>query len=360
MNILARIPVRLVHALAALVVLAAASPVTAQQPGGVVEGMARNANDGTPLPFLLIHLVPSAPQPGVAAQRVLTDASGRYRAEGVPAGEYRLQVEQIGYERSVSPPVRVEAGATLQQDVRGAMVPIQLAGLTVRAGGGCLTGARLGEEPELATLWNEAKKGVEIRRAFDLQYRYTEILRQEGQMRWRFKGPSPIVRADTATNEPDSVLVRERRRMAAHRARGYGTQSGSFILALPAELDMMSDEFLQTHCLETGIDRGEGTLALRFRPVQSQRNQIALRAAIWLDDSTYQIRRLEFEHFQNGRSIANTHVDYRDVTVGGSRLRLPSSGRVEGRPSGRLGLLLTGVAATLTYSYRGFEQVGSR
>ncbi len=360
MRLISLLPSRLAHALAALLVLLAASPAGGQQAGGVVEGVARNANDGAPLPFLLIRLVPSAPQPGAQAQRVLTDGAGRFRAEGVPAGEYRLQVEQIGYERSTSPPVRVVAGATLQQEVRSAMVPIQLEGLTVRAGGGCLTGARLGEDAELAALWNEAKKGVEIRRAFDLQYRYSRVLRQEGQARWRFRRPTPVSRADTVRNEPDSVLVQERRRQAAHRAGGYGSQASTFTLRLPNEKEMLDDEFLQAHCLETGVDRGEGTLALRFRPVQTPRGLIGIRGAIWLDAATYQIRRLEFEHLQNGRSIAQTHVDYQDLTVGGSRLRLPASGHVEGRPSGRVSALMTGVAATLTYSYRGFERVGSR
>jgi hypothetical protein len=351
---------RIATALAAVLMLAlAAVPrALAQVATGAVEGVARNAQDGTPLTFMLVHVMPTTARPG-AAQRVLTDAEGRFRAEGVPAGEYRLQVEQIGFERTLSPALKVEAGATARQEIRSAMVPIQLEGLTVRAGGGCLTGDQLSQDPALATVWNEARKGVETRRAFDLQYRFMATVRQEGTARYRLKGPSPILRVDTIRSEPDSVLVRETRRRAVLAANGYGSQRRGLALRLPNEKELMDEEFLRAHCLETGIDRGEGTLALRFRPVQRQ-NGMSIRGALWVDAATYQIRRLEVEHLQGERSLAQTSVDYRDIPVGDGRMRLPASGKVEGRPSGVVSAIITAVAATLTYTYQGFERVRAR
>ena len=351
---------RILHTLAALLLLALAAPrAGAQETGGAVEGVARSAQDGAPLPFLLVRLLPAAE--GGAARQVLTDGAGRYRVAGVPAGEYRLQVEQIGYERTLSPAVKIENGATLQQEIRSAMVPIQLAGLTVRAGGMCLGAAQLAEDPELAALWNEAKKGADTRRAFDLQYRFTRVLRQDGQARWRFKGPSAIHRADTTTSEPDSVLVRQRRRAEDVRENGYGSRRAGFSLRLPDDKELFDDEFLRAHCLEAGVDRGDGTLGVRFRPLQTPRDRIVIRGTLWVDAATYQMRRLEVEHVQGTRSIARTSVDYDDTAVGGSRLRLPARGQISGHPGGLVGsALLTGLTADLTYTYTGFQRVQGR
>jgi hypothetical protein len=70
-----------------------------------------------------------------------------------------------------SPVLTVTPGETLQEDLRGATQPIALAAVTVRGTPSGLKGAQLADEPRPATHWAKPQKGVNLRRAFDRQYR---------------------------------------------------------------------------------------------------------------------------------------------------------------------------------------------
>ncbi|HEX8271027.1 MAG TPA: TonB-dependent receptor [Longimicrobiaceae bacterium] len=82
-----------------------------------VAGTVVDAYSQRPLPDATVVLEPRAPGvlpgPGSpfvqAARTARTDAAGRYRFAGVPAGEYRLHVERLGYRAS-----------TVEVDLRGA------------------------------------------------------------------------------------------------------------------------------------------------------------------------------------------------------------------------------------------------
>lgn len=210
-------PPPLIHFILALVLLGfgGASRAIAQVGYGTVEGVARTAEDGAPLSFLLIQLLPVDYQTA-SPLRVLTDGEGGFSFIRVPAGDYRLQVERIGYQRILSPVVSVQPGATLFQEIISSIEPIQLAEITVWPAGSCLTGGRLEEHPDLAALWNEAQTGVEIRRAFELQYRFVTNLQQDIHARQRLLRDKRQRRDTTLVNEPDSVLVRDQRRQASH------------------------------------------------------------------------------------------------------------------------------------------------
>lgn len=344
---------RAARAAAALLVLLGAAPPAAAQPGhGTAEGVARTAADGEPLALLLIRLLPAA-APGATPRDVVTDAQGRFRFESVPAGEYRLQVEQIGYERTQSPVLRVRAGETLFHEIRSAARPVLLEAVTV-VGGQCLTADRLAEDPELAVLWNEARKGVQTRRAFDLQYRYMRVMRQDIATRWRIRGTTRRVEQDTVVSEPDSVTLREQRRHARHREVGYVEGER---MHLPYETELLDDAFLRDHCLEPSFEEAEGTYVLRFRPVRPRRDGADVRGAIHVDAEGFAIRRLEFEYLRGGRPFATSYLEYEDLSIAGSTLRLPVRGGAAMRTFGVGRMAATGATATLAYEYGGFQRV---
>ena len=336
-----------------LCVCAVASTVAAQESTGGVEGVASSEDDGAPIPFALVKLLPTDPRQATTQQGI-TDATGRFRFQTVSPGEYRLQLLRIGYRPVLSPVLTIRPGETLSHALRGSTQAVQLAAVTVRPDATCLDSAQLGTDPRLAALWNEARKGVEIRRAFELQYRFVRTLRQDIEISWRLRRNARRVEETTTVNEPDSVLAREERNRVRNRAEGYSERGR---LIVPNEKELLDDAFLHDHCLETATAEEPGAVGLRFRPVQPRRDGVDLRGTVWVDTSTYHIRRLELEHLRGGNAFARSRIDYKDIRVGASTLRLPSGGWASVRATGMNRTMVTGANAAITYTYRAFEQV---
>jgi hypothetical protein len=344
---------------ALLVLLLPAARVAAQGAvAGTIEGVATRAEDGTPLPFALVRLLPVDSTAAPLRQRI-TSAEGRYYLADVPAGAYRLQLARIGYRPVVTAVLHVRAGETQRHDLRGTTQAVQLAAVTVRSEGSCLRVAQLADEPRLAALWSEARKGLEIRRAFELQYRFARVLRQDVALKWRIGKTSREVRVDSTVSEPDSAAARDRRAQEENRAQGYARRGGNTIVA-PSEKELLDEAFLREHCLETAIAEEEGALGLRFRPVEASRDRVALRGTIWVDEETYAVRRLDLEYLDGGRPYAEARLDYGDVSVGGSRLRLPTGGFARVRVRGAQAALLSRGEARIAYAYRDVEPAGGR
>ena len=356
-----------------LALLAAGAPRAAGAQGdpGAIAGTALRLEDGAPIPFALIRLLPAEPPPSgpeaagasapravQAVQQVASNSNGRFHFAGVAPGAYRLQLARIGHHPVLSPVLRVRAGETLRQDVRGTTQAVRLDPVVVRGTPTCLTGARLGEEPRLATLWAEVQKGAELRRAFDRQYRYTTVQRQDIAVYPRLGTVKQEVRVDSLVREPDSVLVRARRRQARRAARGYAAGN---LIALPDDAELLDAAFLRGHCLETAVAEAGGALGLRFRPVRRRREGADVRGTIWVSADGYQMRRLEFEYLDAGdkQPFARSRTEFADVAVGGSALRLRTAGDgVLVRLRGRMRATTKRVTTALTYTYRDVRQVG--
>jgi hypothetical protein len=69
------------------------------------------------------------------------------------------------------------------------------------------------------------------------------------------------------------------------------------------------------------------------------------------------MRRLDLEYIEGEKVLAKATLDYGDVAIEKSRLRLPTSGTVIGWPTGATGLVVTEVEAAVTLRYTDFERV---
>jgi hypothetical protein len=345
---------RRILSLALLCLLVVSRGAAAQVTAGVVRGVARSEEDGTVIPFALVRLQLVEPQTAdTSARQVITTAAGRFHFTGVAPGNYRLQLLRIGFRPVHSSAIIVVPGDTVQYELSAPTNAVQLATVTVRAGESCLTADRLSEDPSLATLWREVQKGIEIRRAFELQYRFTRTVRQEGRVDWRLRSRR-LRKTDTLVNEPDSVVVRDERRRAANRAQGFAKGG---LLIVPNEKDVVDDDFLRDYCLETPAESVRGERGLRFRPVQRQRDGVGIRGTVWVDAATYMIRRMEIEWLRSNDAVGRSRIDYADIDVAGSRLRLPASGHATARPSGLTRTLIRRAEVSLTFEYRDVQQV---
>lgn len=341
------------------VLLALAGPVSAmaQVADGAIEGRVVEDSGGAPVAFAIVRLLRvdqslANPWPG------LTDDAGRFRFDRLPAGNYRVQLERVGFERALSPTLTVKAGETLTHELRAAGKAVLIEGLTIRGDVRCLDASTLASDKDIAAVWREAKKGMEIRQALQRQFRFSRSIRQDIELRRRLLPDQRGVRMDTVVYEPDSVGVREQRRRASRRAEGWG-KPGGLLLTIPDERDLLDEAFLEDHCVETTIDGGEGTIAVHFRPITPRSDRLDISGSITMDADTYVIRRLDLAWLDAGQSMGHGTIGYSDVAVEGGRLRLPTSGRLSARPTGSLSLV-TGADAELTISNWGFQPVRPR
>ncbi len=319
---------------------------------GAIEGFARTQDSKEPIAFGLARLVSA--DGGSTGRQVVTDAGGRFFLGGVPVGSYKLQLLRIGYVPVITTAFAVKSGETIRQDIIAAANAIVLPALTVRPAG-CLQAVEI-NDPRVSIVWDEAQRGVEIRRAFDLRYRYTVILTQNAETSIPERAPVRRMRADTTVREPDSAEVRDQRRRARNAAEGFGKGNS---LVLPDEKELLDDDFLRMHCLESPIATEGGLLGLRFRPVAAaERKGYGLAGTIWVDSATYKIARLELQYLNDDKPFSTLVLEYEDVAVGGAALRLPVRGPITLSPvNAPRGAKVTG---TLTMSYSQFEDVRPR
>jgi hypothetical protein len=334
--------------------LAGMSDLARAQIAGTIEGIARIAGSNAPMAFALVRVL-GADSATLASE--ITNAEGRFRFASVNARDVRLRILRIGFRPTTTPVLHLEADRGLRYDLLSEPLPIQLPAVAVHAVAGCLDATTLSSDSALFTLWTEARKGVEIRRAFELRYRFTRALRQEAQIHWRLRPDARQARADTLISDPDSIPARDARARADHATAGYAKGNR---LIVPDEKELLDETFLQANCLEPSIPRANGALGVSFHPKSAKPAGYAIRGTIWLDASTYAIQRIDYEHLDDGNAFSRTNIAYAPVRVGESSLSLPAGGKVTLQPRGPGHFLASGVTATLLYSYSGFQEMPPR
>lgn len=322
---------------------------TGQGTFGGVRGVARSDGDSTPIPFVLVRLF--ANDSKTPTGQSITNTRGRFQFDSVPAGTYRLQLLRIGYRPVLSASIQVRAGEMSDHDLRASMIGIPLPPVIVYAEGTCLDGGRLASDPYLTALWDEVRNGVAIRRAFDRRYRYRRVLSQASET---LVPSRPAIRrqhADTLVNEPDSVTTREEQTRARRASEGFGRGNS---LVLPDERELTADAFLGTHCIVPAVLDSGGANGVRFH--QSSRGRgFAIQGTIWVDATNRLMRRVKLEYLNSDRVFSAITLEYADVSIADTSLRLPVSGsgwiRPLEAPRG------TTATTTLSFGYSGFEEV---
>jgi hypothetical protein len=337
---------------ATLLALALSAAVPGLAQSGSVEGSAVSADDSTTIAHALVRLRGATGGTSAVRMEAITSATGRFRFGGLPAGDYRVQLLRIGFRPVTSEVLHVLAGEPLRFTLRAPTQAVQLAAMIVRPNDACLSGAELASDPRLSDLWGEARTGVDTRRAFDLAYQYRRVLRQEVEIAWRLLPNAHRVRADTVINDPDSVLVRDTRRQAINREKGYAEGN---LLTLPDEKEIFGDAFLDTHCVVAKVVEQNGAYGLSFRPLTVRTAGSDIRGTVWVDAKTFQVRRLEVEYLRGGREHANAWAEYADIPVSGREFRLPARGEGVLRPPTLQAVLVSRAFGRFTFTYSEFR-----
>jgi hypothetical protein len=276
----------------ALVLVAILLALPATLAAQVVRGVVRDSVSGAPAAGVLVALVDA----GSGARRtVLTDATGHFSVAAGGAGRFTLETKRIGVRPVLMPTFALAAGETRELDVSVAAVVPRLA--AVRVTGRSYCADRLREGGETASLWEEARAALTaalITRERSLfPVTVARFRRTYHPKRLEIQNEDRTEQSGLASNPfmsvPASVL----------ELKGYiiPGPDGSLSYHAPDIEVLLSEMFVRDHCFSLVVGAGskDGMLGVAFRPTSARRvSDIA--GVLWLDGTTRELRRLEFNY----------------------------------------------------------------
>lgn len=274
---------RILRTLGLCLALLVAGPLGAQ----TIRGVLVDDRDA-PVPGALMVLVYPG---GVSRAGAITDAQGRFRLVAALPGRYTVRAERTGY-RTVE--AQVELGAGQTADVR-LVTGIQAFVLpAVEAVGETPCTVRPGRGLAAYTLWDEARKALQstafLQDARRLEYTVrtyrSEIGMSAGRRRRQMDEPRRVTGRPFSTLTPAELASGGYVRIGGDSIGYYGPDAQS----------LLSDEFLDNHCLYVDTRAGDArTVALAFEPVR-RRGITDIRGVLRMNRRTGELREVEYQY----------------------------------------------------------------
>ena len=260
------------------------APVGAQT---TISGTLVGSGTQTPVEGATVSLIDSSGDP--VAWR-LTNAAGRFGFASIRAGTYTLRTDRIGHASVLSDPFTVEDGEAVVRRIDTPVEAIILAGIEVAGSRRCEV--RPGQGEGTATVWEEARKALEATSRTSRLGVYSYVIRRY-ERDWD-------ARARQVRSEESRI---ERRQLASpFRSldiddlveKGF-IDEGTYY-APDADV-LLSDRFLDTHCmsLSEGEGEAEGLLGLSFEPTED-RGVTDISGVLWLNLEDAELQWLDYQY----------------------------------------------------------------
>ena len=283
---------RVASAAAVLACLAFGTQPARKASAQVIRGIVVDSASQQPLTAVLVSLADSANR---NLQRFLADANGTFRFSVPRPGRYTLRAERLGMKTETVERIDVAAGQTVSLRITLAHLPIALEGLQASGDRRCELSRDLGLET--LRVWEEARKvlgsadftssaGVYV---YDLGKYVRELepgslkIVSETHSFWSTMNERPIESRPVEVLLDGGWVVRE---------------SGGNRYFGPDAHVLLSDEFLDTHCMQLHA-RDESPphlVGLGFRPVRIQSRRTGIQGVLWLSRETGGLEWLEFSY----------------------------------------------------------------
>ncbi len=278
---------------AAVFACLAMAPLTAREANAqVIRGVVVDSATHQPLTAVLVSLADSADR---NLQRFLADANGTFRFSVPRPGRYTVRAERLGMTTEMVEQIDVAAGQTVSLRITLAHLPITLEGLQASGDRRCELSRDLGVET--LRVWEEARKalnsadytssaGVYVhdlgKYVRELEPGSLKILSESNSF-WSTMTERPI------ESRPVEVLL---------DGGWVVRKSGGNRYFGPDAHVLLSDEFLDTHCMQLR-PRDESNprlVGLEFRPVRIQSRRSGIQGVLWLSRETGGLEWLEFSY----------------------------------------------------------------
>lgn len=255
---------------------------------------------------------------GALIRHALTNNQGRFLFAAPDGGPFSIQAEMIGRQtRSASGLVPGSAGSR-NVELRLPIRAIQLEGIEVQAEGRCQL--RPEEATTTAQVWDEARKALEVQQwaeaervlefalesySRDLDPHTLEVLSEE-------RRSSRSVSRNPVQSLPPEVLVQG----------GFVQQvdEGSYDFFAPDPRVLLSDPFLDTHCLQvTRSSQHPGSVGLSFEPVDLNGTP-DIQGVLWVSTDDWRLQSLDYVYtwspYAQARGRARGRVEFEALPSG--------------------------------------------
>jgi len=279
---------RIPLALALILGVAGAGPL----PGQTVRGLLVEKGSGDPVGAAFVALLDAG---GRQVAGALSDSAGRYVVRAPAPGRYTLRVDRLGLHSTRSEALELAAGDVVSHRLEVPVVPIVFEGIVAESERRCVI--RPAEGLATARAWDEARKALAAASWLESQrvvrfetIRYERELDADRLTILR-ETTTPVVGYATHpfVSVPAETLA----------AKGFARPmpDGSINFYAPDADALLSDAFLDTHCMRLAEGKGEnaGLIGVAFEPVRGRRVP-EIAGTFWLDRRTAELRSLEFRY----------------------------------------------------------------
>ncbi|MFH1762681.1 MAG: carboxypeptidase regulatory-like domain-containing protein [Gemmatimonadota bacterium] len=280
-----------------------------------VLGQLLDASTGAPVEGALVLLMDEA---GEEAGGYLTNQAGRFVIQAPGPGTFTLRAERIGYETITSAPFPLEQAQQFGIRLETAQAAIVLEEIRVEGEQQCVV--RPGEGLQLAAVWEEARKALTVQNWTEREgsYRF-QVTRYERELDVHGR----TVRSETrqvisgVTGAPIRSLPADDL-MTGGFVRPSG--NGAYDYFGPDASVLLSDQFLDTHCLRLSLDSDRPyEVGLAFEPVRLGRIP-DISGTLWLEAETARLRVLEYMYtwapWEEARGVAKGRVEFENLPSG--------------------------------------------
>ncbi|MES2178945.1 MAG: TonB-dependent receptor [Gemmatimonadota bacterium] len=244
----------------------------------------------------------NVPVSGVVAQlldstsrvvaRQLSDQQGGFRLSAPNSGTYRVRTLRIGFSPTLSEARVLRRGddVPLRILLPGIRVALDTVHITARSS------CRSTRDSAAATfaVWQQVRTALT---ATDITASNREILttavvyeRTLDPLAKNILQHASVIRSGSAA-QPWSSMTPD-----ALGRDGYvsSDSAGSITYYAPGIDVLLSDRFLEDHCLEVATERAR--IGIRFEPVRERKEIPEIRGTVWLDRATLELRNMEYRY----------------------------------------------------------------
>ena len=246
--------------------------------------------DGTrPVSGVVVALVDATSR---EVARALTNEQGEYRLVAPGSGTYRLRTLRIGYQSIVTETIALTAGTDVIRQLGVSTLVFSLD--TVRAVGRNACRVVAGDSTSVvAATWDQVRSALiatqltlNTRTIQSTSISYSRMLDVRSR---RIGSQTMDIRSQFVTQPWRSLSA------TALRTGGYiyTAPDSSRVYHSPDLSVLLSEEFIEDHCLRIAKDSDERRLGIEFEPTPARRNTPEIRGVLWLDRRTNELQQME-------------------------------------------------------------------